>query len=123
MHGFFSLREDRKEEVHIQGELISALKVKLGPDKIVLGNNTTDEIARADPAIDANMFEHYSSALLSKEKLLQDWNDMLRLARDGKMSNFRIGVGQGPFVDGYLVVRASSVRPKRKEWFCWQKKE
>ncbi len=103
MHGFFSLREDRKEEVHkAQGELISALKKKLGPDKIVLGNNTTDEIARyAYPAIDANMFEHYSSALLSKETLLKDWDNMLRLARDGKMSVFRVGVGKGPFVEEY----------------------
>jgi len=100
MHGFFFLREDQKEEVHIaQGELITELKKKLGPDKIVLGNNTTDDIARfAYPAIDANMFEHYSKDLLSKEKLLQDWADMLRLARDGKMSIFRIGVEQDPFV-------------------------
>lgn len=101
MHGFFYLREDKKEEVHkAQGELILALKKKLGPDKIVLGNNTTDDIARyAYPAIDANMFEHYSSKLLSKEKLLQDWTDMLRLAKDGKMSIWRIGVGQGAFVE------------------------
>ena len=100
MHGFFFLREDQKEEVHIaQGELIHELKKKLGPDKIVLGNNTTDDIARyAYPAIDANMFEHYSKDLLSKEKLLLDWADMLRIARDGKMSVFRIGVEQDPFV-------------------------
>jgi hypothetical protein len=103
MHGFFFLRENKKEEVHrAQGELIAELKKKL-PDKIVLGNNTTDDIARyAYPAIDANMFEHYSSALLSKEKLLQDWNDMLRLAKDGKMSIFRIGVGQDHFAEKYL---------------------
>ena len=99
MHGFFFLRADKKEKVHkAQGELISELKKKLGPDKIVLGNNTTDDIARyAYPAIDANMFEHYSPALLSKEKLLEDWSDMLRLAKDGKMSIFRIGVEQDPF--------------------------
>jgi hypothetical protein len=100
MHGFFFLRADKKEEVHkAQGELISELKKKLGPDKIVLGNNTTDDIARyAYPAIDANMFEHYSLALLSKEKLLEDWSDMLRLAKDGKMSIFRIGVEKDPFM-------------------------
>ncbi|MDQ8183561.1 putative glycoside hydrolase [Pelagicoccus sp. SDUM812005] len=102
MHAFFFLREDRKEEVHIaQGELISELKKRLGPEKIVLGNNTTDEIARyAYPAIDANMFEHYSEELLSKEKLLKDWDDMLRLAKDGKMSIFRIGVENDPHVEG-----------------------
>ena len=106
MHGFFNLREEKKEEVHkAQGELISALKKKLGPHKIVLGNNTTDDIARyAYPAIDANMFEHYGSKFLSKEELLQDWDDMLRLAKDGKMSIFRIGVGQGPFVEKYKNV-------------------
>ena len=99
IHGFSFLREDKKEEVHkAQGKLISELKKKLGPDKIVLGNNTTDDIARyAYPAVDANMFEHYSSKLLSKEKLLHDWDDMLRLAKDGKMAIFRIGVEQDPF--------------------------
>jgi hypothetical protein len=102
MHGYFHLREDRKEEVHIaQGELISELKKRLGPGKIVLGNNTTDEISRhAYPAIDANMFEHYSEDLLSKEKLLKDWDDKLRLAKEGKMSIFRIGVDQDPHVEG-----------------------
>lgn len=104
MHGFFFLRQDKKEEVHeAQGKLIAELKKKLGPDKIVLGNNATDDIARyAYPAIDANMFEHYSSKLLSKEKLLLDWADMLRLAKDGKMSIFRIGVGQGAFAKKYV---------------------
>jgi hypothetical protein len=103
MHGFFFLRQDRKEEVHkAQGELISALKKKLGPDKIVLGNNTTDEIARyAYPAIDASMFEHYNSDLLSKEKLIQDWDDMLQLAKDGKMCVWRVGAGQGAFAEKY----------------------
>jgi hypothetical protein len=103
MHGFFFLRENKKEEVHrAQGELITELKKKL-PDKIVLGNNTTDDIAKyAYPAVDANMFEHYSSKILSKERLLQDWNDMFRLAKDGKMSIFRIGVGQDHFAEKYL---------------------
>lgn len=103
MHGFYNIREDKKEEVHkAQGELLLALKKKLGSDKIVLGNNTTDDIARyAYPAIDANMFEHYNSKLLSKETLLQDWEQMLRLAKDGKMCVWRIGVGQGPFAEKY----------------------
>lgn len=103
MHGFYQLREDKKEEVHkAQGELLTALKKKLGPDKILLGNNTTDDIARyAYPATDANMFEHYNAELLSKEKLLKDWDNMLRLAKDGKMSIFRIGVEQD-FAKEYL---------------------
>nr|WP_299074370.1 putative glycoside hydrolase [uncultured Allomuricauda sp.] len=115
MHGHFWLREDKKEEVHkAQGELIKELKRKLGLNKIVLGNNTTDAIARyAYPAIDANMFEHYSPKLLSKEKLLQDWEDMLRLAKDGKMSIWRIGVNQGPFKEHYITKNDSLSKNER----------
>ena len=110
MHGFFFLRQNKKEAVHkAQGELISELKKKLGPDKIVLGNNTTDAIARyAYPAINANMFEHYSKDILSKEKLLQDWTDMQRIAKDGKMSVFRIGVDQDPFVNKEKYLKDST---------------
>ncbi len=94
MHGFFWLREDRKEEVHqAMGEMMAALKEKLGPDKILLGNNATDEIASyVYPSIDANMFEHYNAKLTSKENLLKEWDLMLDIARDGKISIFRIGV-------------------------------
>ena len=38
------------------------------------------------------MFEHYSAKLLSKEHLLRDWKDMLKIAKAGKISIFRIGV-------------------------------
>jgi hypothetical protein len=38
------------------------------------------------------MFEHYNSELTSKENLLKDWNDMLKNAKAGKISVFRIGV-------------------------------
>ena len=94
MHGFSWLRSDRSLDVQkAMGEMMAALKAKLGPDKILLGNNAQTKAARfVFPNIDASMFEHYGNALLSKEKLLQDWEDMLRISKAGKMSIFRIGV-------------------------------
>ncbi len=94
MHGFSWLRKDRSEDVQkAMGEMMAALKRKMGPDKILLGNNANQAIAKyVFPVIDASMFEHYSEKLLSKESLLQDWADMLRIAKAGKMLVFRIGV-------------------------------
>ena len=94
MHGFFWLREERKEEVHrAMGELMDSLKNKLGPDKILLANNANDDIARyVYPVMDATMFEHYNSELTSKDNLLKEWKDMLKNAKAGKISVFRIGV-------------------------------
>ena len=99
MHGFAWLRPDKSDEVQrAQGELLATLKKKLGPDKIVLGNNVHQDIAKhVFPVVDAGMLEHYNSKLLSKEGLLQDWGTMLRFAQVGKMSIFRIGAGQDPF--------------------------
>ncbi len=94
MHGFFYLREDRKEEVFkAMGKMLGDLKNKLGPDKILLANNANDDIAKyVYPHIDATMFEHYNSQLTSKENLLKEWADMLKNAKAGKISVFRIGV-------------------------------
>jgi hypothetical protein len=94
MHGFSWLRSDRSEDVQkAMGDMMALLKKKMGPDKILLGNNANQAIAKyVFPVIDASMFEHYNEKLLSKESLLQDWDDMLRIAQAGKMSIFRIGV-------------------------------
>jgi len=94
MHGFFWLREDKKEEVHrAMGDMMASLKERIGPDKILLGNNACDEIAKyVYPVIDANMFEHYNTQRASKENLLQEWDDMLNIAKAGKISVFRFGV-------------------------------
>ncbi|MDF7823549.1 putative glycoside hydrolase [Pontiellaceae bacterium B12227] len=94
MHGFAWLRKNQSEEVEkAMGQMMAALKEKMGPDKILLANNAHQEIARhVVPVMDASMFEHYQGELLSKENLLQDWKDMLRIARSGKMSIFRIGI-------------------------------
>lgn len=94
MHGFVHTRRQKKDEVErAMGEMMALLKQEIGPDKILLGNNATSDMARfVYPSIDANMFEHYSTKLTTKERLLQDWQDMERLAKDGKISVFRIGV-------------------------------
>jgi hypothetical protein len=98
MHGFAWLRADKSQEVQrAMGEMMASLKRKMGPDKILLGNNANQAIAKhVFPVIDANMFEHYNERLLSKESLLQDWADMLRIAKAGKISVFRIGVESDP---------------------------
>jgi len=94
MHGFAWLRKDKSEEVKkAMGDMMASLKKKLGPDKIVLGNNATQEIAQTVfPSVDAIMFEHYNRGLLSKENLLEDWENMLHIAKCGKISVFRIGI-------------------------------
>ena len=38
------------------------------------------------------MFENYAAVHFEKENLLVDWEDMLRNAREGKISVFRLGV-------------------------------
>ena len=94
MHGYAWLRPNESDEVEkAMGDLMAALKEKMGPDKILLANNAHQAIAKhVFPVMDACMFEHYKSELLSKEALLRDWDDMLRIAKAGKMSIFRIGV-------------------------------
>lgn len=94
MHGFSWLRKDKNTDVQkAMGAMMAALKEKLGPDKILLGNNAHDKLAQyVFPAVDANMFEHYKNELLSKERLLEDWKDMFRIAKAGKISIFRIGI-------------------------------
>jgi hypothetical protein len=98
MHGFSWLRKDRNEDVKkAMGEMMAALKKKMGPDKILLGNNANQAIAQyVFPVIDAIMFEHYGEERVSKESLLQDWSDMRKIANAGKMSVFRIGVEVEP---------------------------
>jgi hypothetical protein len=94
MHGFAWLRKEKSKDVEkAMGEMMAALKEKLGPDKILLGNNAHDRAAQyVFPVVDANMFEHYKNELLSKERLLEDWKNMLRIAKAGKISIFRIGI-------------------------------
>jgi hypothetical protein len=92
MHGFSWLREDRAAEVaESQALMMRMTKDAIGPDKILLLNNA-DHIPELFETGDAFMFEHYSSNLLTKEKILEDWSQMKKIADAGKISVWRIGV-------------------------------
>ena len=92
MHGFVWLRRAQRDEVKkAMGEMMRDLKTTLGTSKIVLGNNA-EKTEDVFPHVDAIMFEHFNSSKLTKENLLEEWDDMLRIAKAGKMSVFRIGV-------------------------------
>ncbi len=99
MHGFVMNRPEKREEIETaMGKMMASLKEKLGPDKILLGNNAQQDIAKTSfSSVDATMFEHYNYELLSKESLLDDWQQMLRIAKAGKISVFRIGVEYEPY--------------------------
>lgn len=95
MHGNKNLHpKNKSEEIEkLMGEMMAALKQKLGPDKILLANNAYSHDARfVYPVSDAIMFENYATVKSSKESLLAEWEDMLRNAKDGKISVFRLGV-------------------------------
>lgn len=94
MHGNSSLRKDKKAEIErAMGDMMAALKTKLEPDKILLGNNANNDDAKfVYPVCDALMFENYSAARSRKESLLKEWGDMLKNAKEGKISVFRLGV-------------------------------
>ena len=94
MHGNANLLKGKGREIELaMGELMSSLKKKLGPDKILLANNANAGIAKhVYPVSDALMFENFSDVHFSKENLLADWEGMLRNAQEGKVSVFRLGV-------------------------------
>jgi len=92
MHGFSWLRNEKRKEVAASmDEMMSSLKKKLGPNKILLANNAQDK-ENILAVSDASMFEHYNEKTLTKERLLKDWENMLKISKLGKMSVFRIGV-------------------------------
>lgn len=102
MHGNVSLRKDKKDDIEVaMGAMMSTLKDQLGENKILLANNANSNSARyVYPVSDALMFENYSQVHFDKENLLKDWNGMLKNAKEGKISVFRLGVeGYGR---GYL---------------------
>ncbi|MDB4583745.1 putative glycoside hydrolase family 15 protein [Draconibacterium sp.] len=87
---------ERNDEVQkAKSEMMSALKEKLGPDKILLGNNAADN-PNVFPSCDAFMFEHYNATVTNKENLLKEWEDMVQVAKAGKISIYRFGAkGKG----------------------------
>ena len=90
MHGSVNLRKDKGAEIEIaMGEMMAALKEELGTDKILLANNAHTELAKyVYPVSDAIMFENYAASKSSKENLLVEWDEMLRNAKEGKISVF-----------------------------------
>ncbi|MGJ8653777.1 MAG: putative glycoside hydrolase [Opitutaceae bacterium] len=94
MHGNVEYRKDKAEAIEkAMGEMMAALKEALGPDKILLANNAYSDAARyVYPVSDAIMFENYARQKSNKESLLQEWQEMLRNAKAGKISVFRLGV-------------------------------
>ncbi|MDB4384525.1 putative glycoside hydrolase family 15 protein [Opitutaceae bacterium] len=94
MHGNARLRRDKSDEIaRHMGDMMAALKDKLGSDRILLGNNACNNDARhVYPVCDAIMFENFADVRGSKENLLVEWGDMLRNAQEGKVSVFRLGV-------------------------------
>jgi hypothetical protein len=87
---------ERNDEVQkAKREMMSALKEKLGPDKILIGNNAADN-PNVFPYCDAFMFEHAKPSRISKENLLKEWDDMLQVAKAGKITIYRFGAkGKG----------------------------
>ena len=94
MHGNSRFRRQDKSKIEIaMGEMMAALKEKMGADKILLGNNANNKGAEdVYPVCDALMFENYATKRASKENLLVEWGDMLKNAKEGKISVFRLGV-------------------------------
>lgn len=115
-HGFSWVRPDKSDEVkRAMGDLFASLQARLGADKIILGNNAQNEQGiYAFPHVDAFMFEHYNAELLSKENLFNDWKEMLRISKEGKVSVFRVGVchcpkcPQGPMGEDGKCCKASA---------------
>ena len=95
MHGNAKHHQKSKKAAiqKAMGEMMAALKERLGPDKLLLANNAYSEDAKhVYPVADAIMFENYANVKSSKESLLSEWKDMRRNAKEGKISVFRLGV-------------------------------
>ena len=91
VNGLIGFPKDKVEELgEAQGEMMAALREKLGPDKILLGNNAANN-ENVFSYCDAFMFEHYNDSVRRKENLLKEWDDMLRVAKAGKISIYRFG--------------------------------
>ena len=94
MHGSVRLRKNKGPEIEkAMGEMMSALKEKLGRDRILLANNAyNDDAKHVYPVSDALMYENYATVKSSKDSLLAEWKHMLKSAKDGKITVFRLGV-------------------------------
>jgi hypothetical protein len=78
-----------------KGEMMASLREKMGAGKILIGNNAARNMD-VFPYCDAFMFEHYSEMVTNKENLLKEWDDMVRIAKAGKITVYRFGAkGKG----------------------------
>lgn len=94
MHGNVKLQRGQGAQIEkAMGQMMTALKQRIGDDKILLANNAYSADAKhVYPVSDAVMFENYATTKSSKESLLDEWGHMLKNAQDGKISVFRLGV-------------------------------
>ena len=93
MHGFSWLYPaDQQAEVAAGvADMLRQLKTKIGQDKILLANNGAHIDAVFEIA-DAFMFEHYKlEHTHTKEKLVEDWQLMEKIANAGKICVYRFG--------------------------------
>lgn len=121
MHGFSWLhkKEERAAVAAGVADMMAQLKEKIGPNKMLLANNA----ARIDAifsSADAFMFEHYRrEATHTKEKLLEDWGLMKKIADAGKICVYRFGA-EAP-ADSSLTKK--NKRAQAEEWAALSKKQ
>ncbi len=119
MHGFGWLRPKDKRSAAANGvaDMMEQLKARLGPDKLLVANNGA-HIDRVFAVSDAFMFEHYKRDVThTKERLLQDWQLMEKIADAGKICIYRFGAEPEPGTPLAETDDAGSrVRTKRDEF-------
>ena len=118
MHGNEDLHENKSAEIEkAMGEMMADSRRSSGPGKILLANNAYNDDARfVYPVSDAIMFENYATVKSSKESLLAEWKEMLRNAKAGKISVFRLGVEGTGRETCCRICRRS---PRRGSSFRW----
>lgn len=118
MHGFTWLHGNRRRKAVVEGvaDMMQQLKTKIGPEKILLANNGA-HIKQIFPIADAFMFEHYKRDVThTKEKLLQDWKLMEKIADAGKICVYRFGAAPEPDSVLAMAKRGAKVGRKAGEW-------
>ena len=96
MHGNVRFHPGKRAEVAAaHTEMMHMAKKAIGADKILMLNNGAHLPALFEVG-DAFMFEHFNPDLISKEKIVEDWQWMKKIAGAGKISVWRIGVEHQP---------------------------
>lgn len=98
MHGcsWMHPKDQRQAVADAVADMMAQLKAKMGPDKMFIANNGA-HIPAVFEIADGFMFEHYKREVThTKEKLLQDWEMMEKIADAGKICIYRFGPEPGP---------------------------